>query len=434
MRFLSLVVLLSIVVPLPARGDDDPELTSLIAEAVEQSPEIRAAREASDAARQRVRPAEALPDPMLSLGYENDGAAPSLGTEPMTRLQLMAQQAIPFPGKLKLSGKIADAQAAESATRIARARLGVEAAVRRAWAALVSARESLTLTDEQIATWKEIGEITRSRYAAGMGNQQDVLRAQSERTRLEQQRIRDEAAGEIAQVELSRILLRPVDVSVTAAASTRRLQSGASFAVPEREAVLREAEAKSPELEEARMVRERAGLGVALAKRAFSPDFVVQAGYGNRGGLPMMWSAGVGVTVPLWTGSKQKPLLLDAEGRERAAKAAEEAVRARLMARTTERLVRLSQLSRETRLDTEGILVQDRLTVDAALASYTTGGVPFLTVLEALSTLYVDRRAAISRIADTLKTDADLRELSLDAASGPPMSPAAAPFSSTAKM
>ncbi len=148
----------------------------------------------------------------------------------------------------------------------------------------------------------------------------------------------------------------------------------------------------------------------------------------------MMWSAGVGVTVPLWTRSKQKPLLLDAEGQERAAKAAEEAVRARLMARTTERLVRLSQLSRETRLDTEGILVQDRLTVDAALASYTTGGVPFITVLEALSTLYVDRRAAISRIADTLKTDADLRELSLDAASGPPMSPAAAPFSSTAKM
>ncbi len=172
---------------------------------------------------------------------------------------------------------------------------------------------------------------------------------------------------------------------------------------------------------------------VALAKKAFSPDFVVQVGYGNRGQLPMTWSAGVGVTLPVWTGSKQKPLQLDAEGRERAAKAAEEALKVRLTGKTRERLVRLKQLAREARIDMEGILVQDRLAVDAALASYTTGSVPFISVLEALGTLFADRRAAVSRVADYLKTDADLHELSLDSAS-PSMAATAAPSPSSSKM
>jgi outer membrane protein TolC len=431
MRFLSLVVLLSIAVPLAVRGDDDPELTSLIAEALEKSPEVLAARETAGAAVQRARPASTLPDPMFTVSYDNDGAAISLGTEPMSQLQFMVQQAVPFPGKQKLSGQIADAQAAESATRVARARLGVEGAVRRGWASLLAARESLVLTDEQVATWKEIAEITRTRYAAGMGSQQDLLRAQSERTRLEQQRVRDEAAEEGARVELSRILLRPVDASVASKAAP--LRTSAILTEPEGKAMLEEAEAKSPELKEARLVRERAAMEVALAKKAFSPDFVVQAGYGNRGQLPMTWSAGVGVTVPLWSGSKQKPLQLDAEGRERAAKAAEEALKVRLAAKTRERLVRLRQLARESRIDAEGILVQDRLAVDAALASYTTGTIPFISVLEALSTLFADRRAAVSRVADYLKTDADLHELSLDAAA-PSLAAAAAPSPSSSKM
>ena len=56
---------------------------------------------------QRVNPAAALPDPMFTLAYENDGVQPSLGTQEMTRLQFMAQQAFPFPGKRPLARKIA---------------------------------------------------------------------------------------------------------------------------------------------------------------------------------------------------------------------------------------------------------------------------------------------------------------------------------------
>jgi cobalt-zinc-cadmium efflux system outer membrane protein len=126
---------------------------ALVAEALEKSPALAAARAEVAAARERVAPAATLPDPMLSLGYENDGASFSLGEEPMTRLSLMAEQQVPWPGKLRAAAKLAAADVAVVDSRLARIRLSVEAAVRRAAARLLEARELEAVTREQGTTW-----------------------------------------------------------------------------------------------------------------------------------------------------------------------------------------------------------------------------------------------------------------------------------------
>jgi outer membrane protein TolC len=149
----------------------------------------------------------------------------------------------------------------------------------------------------------------------------------------------------------------------------------------------------------------------------------------NRGSLPMMWSVGLGVTVPFFSGKKQEPRVREAEARLAAVKASVGDVRLRLRARTEELLALLSQLAEEARLDREALLVQDRLAVEAALASYTTGTVPFVIVLEALSTEFADRRAALGRLAAYRVAEADLRERSLG---GAPMPAAASPLSAPA--
>ena len=125
--------------------------------------------------------------------------------------------------------------------------------------------------------------------------------------------------------------------------------------------------------------------------------------------------------MPLFAGSRTRPLVAEAEGLAESAATTETALRAIARARAEERLIRMRQLADEARLDAEGVLVQDRLSVDAALASYRTGAVPFVTVLEALGTFYQDRRAAVGRLAGFLRADADLSEYALDrtaAASG----------------
>src|SRR5664280_3726663 len=96
--------------------------------------------------------------------------------------------------------------AGRGATRPERVVLTLEAAVRRSYADLLEALEDLRLMDEQIATWRDIEENIRARYSAGMGTQQDVLRAQAERTRLLQQRRRDEGAEKSALSALNQLL------------------------------------------------------------------------------------------------------------------------------------------------------------------------------------------------------------------------------------
>ncbi len=393
----------------------EAEAGRLVAAALEHNPELRAARDAAAAAVERARPADALPDPMFSLSYENDGVSPSLGEMEMTRLAFMVEQQIPFPGKLRLAGEIARKDAERAATVPDRTVLALSAAVKRAYARLLEARENLAIVDEQLGTFTGIEEVTRARYASGLATQQDVLRAQAEKTRLAQQRESDRAAEETSLSELRELLFVPAGTAVPTEA---RLVPGRLPALPSAEEALKAALEATPELREAALAKERGQLGTDLARRNLRPDFVASAAYMNRGGLPLMWSASVGVTVPLWARRKQRPLIAEAERLTSSATATEESLRRRVEALTGERLVRLNQITRQAVLDSEGVLVQDRLSVDAALASYRTGSVPFVTVLEALGTYFSDRRAAVGRLAGLLIARAELDELSLERSSG----------------
>ena len=408
---------------------DRAEVERLVEEALEANPEIRSARATAAAAEARIKPAGTLPDPMVSLSYENDGVSPSLGTMEMTRLQLMAQQAIPYPGKLRLAREVAQKDAERAGTAPQRVVLTIGASVRRAYADLLEAREGLQLVDEQAETWKGIEEVTRGRYAAGLASQQDVLRAQSERTRLLQERRREEAAELTALSELRQLLFRPPDAPIP---TEQRLTPGRLVTIPSSAETLARAVDETPELKEIALVRERSKLSVDLARRNLRPDFVASAEYMNRGGLPLMWSAGVGVSIPLWAGEKQRPLIVEAETLASAAAATEESLRRRVQAATEERLIRLNQLAQEARLDAEGILVQDQLSVDAALASYRTGTVPFVTVLEAIGTYFGDRRAALGRLANLIRALADLEEFSPERSSQAPMASKTAPAAASA--
>jgi outer membrane protein TolC len=414
----------------PATPDDaGAEVAALVAEALRKNPDVLAARQEAAAAAARVGPAGALPDPTVVVGYENDGVAPSLGTEPMTRLAFAAQQAIPFPGKLGLARDVAKADAARARTRPERVALGLAAGVRRAYADLLESREEVRLVDEQIETWRDIEAVIRARYAAGMGTQQDILRAQSERTRLLQQRRRDEASEYRALAVLRGLLFRPPDAPIPTAG---RLTAAPVPSAPASAEILAMALDATPELKDAALAKERAKLASELARRNMRPDFVASAAYMNRGGLPLMWSAAVGVSVPLWAGEKQRPLILEADSLFESASARETSLRRQIQALTEERLIRIDSLAAEAKLDAEGVLVQDRLSVDAALASYRTGSVPFVTVLEALGTYFSDRRAAVSRLASLIRAEADLYEFSIDRGAPVPTTSTTAAAAATA--
>ena len=109
--------------PAPARGqaiaaaEDDPLLQALIDEALARNPDLHAAQSAIAAAQTATERARALPDPMVSVTYTNDGWAPSLGSMPMTTLGFMVSQALPYSGKRDLRASLPPARRASTSRR-----------------------------------------------------------------------------------------------------------------------------------------------------------------------------------------------------------------------------------------------------------------------------------------------------------------------------
>lgn len=391
---------------------EDPVLGALVAQTLAHNPDLLAAQQSALASRMRIPQAGALADPMLSVGYTNDGWSPSLGRQDMTTLAVMASQDLPFPGKRRLRSDIASREAGQVEQQLERTRLRVVAEVKRAYHGLLLARDLLALTQEQREVWGEIEGVVRARYAVGQGAQQDVLRVQVELTRVEQSEAEQAAEADIRLAELNRLLDRSADSPLETAATLvlRPL-------TPSLTETLAQARGVSPELASARLAVERNRLTIRLAQKELKPDFALQAGYMNRGGLDPMWQAGIGITLPIYR-KKRTAAVAEAEARVRGEERLLDSIDLQLRYRTQERVTRLKTTERIAALYDNGIIPQDRMSVEAAIANYQTGKVPFVAVLEALTTLYGDRWTHARLVADHARLLASLEEASLEPTEG----------------
>jgi len=407
-----------------APAEDDAVLQALVAEALARNPDLHAAQSAIAAAQTWTVAAQARPDPMVSMTYTNDGWAPSLGSMPMTTLGFMVSQEFPYSGKRQLRADLATSQAKQIEPQLTRARLAIEAAVKRAYYGLILARELQSLTAEQRELWTQIEVVARSRYAVGQGAQQDVLRVQVEVTRIEQRAIEQAAEADLRLAEINRLLARPLETAIaTSARLTLHPLSGTA------QDAFELARANSPELAGGRLAIDTERAALAVARRDFKPDFTIQGGYMSRGGLDPMWLAGVGMTLP-FNRKARESAVANAEIRAQGGAHAVESMSLQLQYRTNERFTRARTAEKIVALYDGGIVPQDQMTVEAAVANYQSGKVPFVSVLEAMGALYTDRWTRAGLVADHARLLASLREASLD--STPDMTTAAGPVAAGA--
>lgn len=380
---------------------NDPVADRLVSEALQKTPELDAARAALEAARLRVEPSRTLPDPSASFIYQNDGRAPSLGSAEGSFAGLMLSQPLPWPGKLSLAGRAAASEARElEIGPLNRTALEIEARVRNAWYDLVLARAIDRLIDDRRETAKQIEATTRDRYASGLAVQQDVLRAQIELARIDELKAAQRAAIASRLAELNRLLGRPQDAAIDAVA-----ELPSTLPLPSTEAIVASALARSPEAAAARQGIETGRLRVDLAKKNFLPDFVVSGGSMYRGNFEMgpMWQVGVGISLPLWINKRQQNQLAEAEARVAEQTAQTDVVGRELELRTRERIAQLESANEVAALYRDKVVPLDELSYESALASYQSAKVPFITVFEAVSSLYSDRASYLERLAEAAK-------------------------------
>ena len=84
------------------------QLADLIDEALQNSPEIKAAGASASAAGHRISQVQSLADPMVMVGYQNDGFDRfTYGQSKDAQWMFSAAQMVPYPGKRSLKGEIA---------------------------------------------------------------------------------------------------------------------------------------------------------------------------------------------------------------------------------------------------------------------------------------------------------------------------------------
>ena len=376
----------------------DPVLDPLIAAAVEQSPELVSARAEAEAARRRISPASTLPDPSASVSYDGD--------RQMTTIAV--SQPLPWPGKRDIATRAAEHEAlATQNTLVGRATLAIESRLRTAWYELAAARSTRALVDDRAVVAKELEEAARQRYAAGLGIQQDVIRAQAEIARLDEQRAQLDAVVAARSNEVQRL---------SVAANVDRAALPAPEGGPSFDEVIASVVARSPELQAAQHAVDAASFRVDEAQKNRKPDFVVSAGP-MIGPMGNAITAGVGMSLPIHGDKRQGAQVAEAEAILQARRADAVALQRDLEIRTRERFASLEAAQKTAALYRDRIVPLDQLALDSALASYRAGKTPANTVLDSLNVLFNDRATLVARIAEAAKWRVVIDEANVEATS-----------------
>jgi len=230
---------------------------------------------------------------------------------------------------------------------------------------------------------QDFEQTANARYSVGQAAQQDVLRAQTEISRLLARLATLEQKRQSLHADINRLLNRlpndplapPEEIDLT----------GLRHSTTELNSML---EQSSPLLRGQQRTVERGGRAIALAKREYYPDFELSA-LGQRDTTMKMdgYQIMLNIKVPLYYATKQREGVHEAVASREAVFQDLQALHQELLARVKDNVAQAERAEQLVKLLRDAIIPQSRLTLASAQASYAVGKVDFLTLLNALLTL-----------------------------------------------
>jgi len=354
-------------------------LPALVREALQNNREILAAQKRYEAARQRPGMAGSLPDPTVSLGYTSNGSplpGGGLGTNPTSNAGVTISQEVPFPGKRKLRGEIAEKDAEAEFQQYLSVRLSVAARLKMAYHELHHAYVSIDSIKRSQELLRTFMRVTEARYAVGRAAQQDVLRADTQYAILETHAVRLEEERDAKQAEILSLLNRPAGGSIEAPMEEESPPLKAAL-----EDLYARARSEAPMLRREQKIVERGELSTNLARKEYDPDYTISGGYFNQGGMPPMFQARVDFKIPAYFWRKQRAGVNEQVFALSEARHSYEAVSQLLNARIKEYYVTAQSARKLMDLYSKSVIPEARLALESSMASYETGALDALSVL-----------------------------------------------------
>ncbi|MBA3656892.1 MAG: TolC family protein [Gemmatimonadaceae bacterium] len=441
-RWFSALILTSAVLATDLPGQNaDERLKTLLSIGDSTNPMISAARSRSLAARARVRPSSAWPDPMLMAGILNlplgrmtpePGAGKQLPGDDMTMKMIGVEQTIPYPGKLSLRRKILELEADGADAALSGTRREIARDIKNSFYELAYLNRSGEIVRNSSSTLSAVVQLAESNYATGLSAQQDVLKARVEAARVGEMASGIEEQKQMERAKLDALLDRKGDYgSLTAPAIPARI---AEAAVPKDASQIRfvsgtlgarAADSPLPAMETLQelALRNNATLRaadsniaaetarVALAQKGYKPDFDVSLQYGQRTQRPDMISAVVSIPLPIHRGARQNQEVAEARSELAAAQSDYRAEANRVRAEVTRLVGEVERNRTQLALYTKAILPQGAAAVSSSLATYRTGKGDLLSVLNNQSTLQTYQIGELRAMTDFAKAIAELEAI-----------------------
>jgi len=354
-------------------------LRGLIAVGGGGGPEVLAAQKRYEASRQRPTQESSLPDPMVSVGYASVGnplPGAGLGSQPQANAGLMLSQEVPFPGKLKLKGDMAAADAQAEFQQYQAVQLGVVSRLKQAYYRLQYSYAALDLLAHHRELFQALEQLAVDRYSGGLATQSDVFKAQTQISILETRVVRIEQERRASEAEIDAILNRAVGTPVGRPEELKSKESTATL-----DELLASARRNSPVLARGQKVIERSGLAVNLAKKAYDPDVTLNAGYYSMGSMGTMYELRADVKVPLYFWRKQSAGVAEQAIGLTAARRDYEAADQQLRFQIQDAYQSAQASAKLMKIYSETVAPQASLALESSLLAYGDGRVDFLSVI-----------------------------------------------------
>jgi len=398
----------------PASAGDEPlgsNLDGLLDYAREHNPELAATRYEATAAQQRAESADALPDPVLRtelMDITNQGTTgPRVLPSQTGNTRYLLMQTVPWFGKRGLQREVADAQASQANGQVAASWSELASKIKQTYAMHYYATVSERLAQQTLDLLDNLEQIAETRYANGLGQQQDVIRVQVERTMLRSELIALQSEGHHTHARLNALLSRPVNAPLAEPEQLRPMPPPAKL---DEAALLERLRAQNPQLRIAEAGIQSSEKSRDLAYNNRYPGFTLGVAPNQYRDSIRTWDLMVEFNIPLQQ-SARRSQEREAEAQLSAANARKAALLDQTQSDLSENLSALDSARQTESLIATRLLPQAELTYQSALVGYENGKVDFAMLIDAQKQILKARQQQLQAQTDMQLRLADIEKL-----------------------
>ena len=363
---------------------ENPTLSDYLRYAALNNAGLKAAFERWSMAIQQVPQAESLPDPRFNYGYFIKEVETRVGPQ-QNKFEIM--QTFPWFGKIEARTDAAASAAKAARQRYEAAKLKLFFEVKDAYYEYVYLDRAIKIAQDNLELIKHFEQVARTKYTAAAIGHPDVIRAQVELAKLDD------------QLRTLEDLRTPIVARLNASLNRRTLemlpwpQEPQKFTAAEvgREKVIALLRQQNPELKALDFETEAAKYRIDLAKKKFWPDVGVGLGWIDTGSAinPATPDSGQDpiilmftMNVPIWRGS-YKAAELAAEADARMVSQQKTQTENTIISLAEKAMYDVEDSGRKTRLYGDVLVPKAEELLGASETAYQAGTLDFLSLINA---------------------------------------------------